>query len=302
MQDATGAYLNRLGRTALLTPQEERDLSREIHLGFEASERISEGENSEELREAVRTGEAARDRFIRANLRLVVSIARRYPLPDSMDLLDLVQEGSLGLDQAVEKFDWRKGFRFSTYASFWIRQSIGRLLDSRGSLIHIPADRYARMRAAARHSGHRPIDSENAKLLILTRPVSLHAPRGEEGNLVLGDTIADPSQGPEEDAVDNDTIDLLTGVLAQLSPRERFVLEQRYGIGGIPPSSWRQIGLEIGLTGEGARRLATKALTKARRIVANGSGRADRDTAVHAAASNGHNPSVQRHQIRVPAA
>ena len=294
MEDATGAYLKQLGRTPLLTPQEECHLSREIGQGIQARERMKRGERGGGLEAAARTGDAARDRFIRANLRLVVSIAKRYPLPDSMELLDLIQEGSIGLERAVEKFDWRKGFRFSTYASFWIRQAIGRHLDARSSLVHIPSDRYARMRAAARNDDGGRVDSESAKLLILSKPVSMHAPRGENGHMVLGDTIADPSLGPEERALNNDTVELLTHVLAALSGRERFVLEQRFGIGGVPPSSWRQIGLEIGLTGEGARRLAAKALSKARRIASNGREIRPGDAEMEA--------SVQRRQVRLPAA
>ena len=95
-------------------------------------------------------GRAAKDRFIRANLRLVVSIARRYPLPPGMELLDLIQEGNLGLEHAVDKFDWRKGFKFSTYATFWIRQAIGRALDQKASLVRLPGDRSASLRAALR--------------------------------------------------------------------------------------------------------------------------------------------------------
>lgn len=111
---------------------------------------MKKGQRSAALRKDLRDAKRAKDRFIRANLRLVVSIARRYPLPQGMDLLDLIQEGNLGLEHAVDKFDWRRGFKFSTYATFWIRQAIGRALDQKASLIRIPGDRSANLRAALR--------------------------------------------------------------------------------------------------------------------------------------------------------
>ncbi|MEZ5217687.1 MAG: sigma factor [Ilumatobacteraceae bacterium] len=118
MNDSIGLYLNDIGKVPLLNAEEERELSRQIERGREAAERLAAGEKGRELRNDVKTAAAAKDRFIRANLRLVVSIARRYPLPQGMDLLDLIQEGNLGLEHAVDKFDWRRGFKFSTYATF----------------------------------------------------------------------------------------------------------------------------------------------------------------------------------------
>jgi RNA polymerase sigma factor (sigma-70 family) len=150
MNDSIGLYLNDIGKVPLLNAQEERDLSRTIELGREAASRIDAGEDAPDLRRAVRAAASAKDRFIRANLRLVVSIARRYPLPQGMDLGDLIQEGNLGLEHAVDKFDWRKGFKFSTYATFWIRQAIGRALDQKASLVRLPGDRSASLRAALR--------------------------------------------------------------------------------------------------------------------------------------------------------
>src|SRR4030095_6289110 len=148
MSDSVGQYLNEIGLVPLLTADEERELSQIIERGRQARERLDAGERGRELRKAVAAAAAAKDRFIRANLRLVVSIARRYPLPPSMELLDLIQEGNLGLEHAVDKFDWRKGFKFSTYATFWIRQAIGRALDQKASLVRLPGDRSASLRAA----------------------------------------------------------------------------------------------------------------------------------------------------------
>ena len=148
MSDSVGQYLNEIGAVALLPADDEKMLTKAIEKGRDAQvvldgeEKVTAAERRS-LRTAVREAEAARDRFIRANLRLVVSIARRYPLPPAMEHLDLIQEGNLGLEHAVEKFDWRRGFKFSTYATFWIRQSIGRALDQKASLIRLPSDRSA---------------------------------------------------------------------------------------------------------------------------------------------------------------
>ncbi|MET0663916.1 MAG: sigma-70 factor domain-containing protein, partial [Acidimicrobiales bacterium] len=109
MSDSVGQYLNEIGTVPLLNAQEERELAQIIEAGFEARKRLENGEKGREIRKAIRAADAAKDRFIRANLRLVVSVARRYPLPPSMELLDLIQEGNLGLEHAVDKFDWRKG-------------------------------------------------------------------------------------------------------------------------------------------------------------------------------------------------
>src|SRR5215470_6204165 len=166
MSDSVGQYLNEIGLVPLLTAEEERELSQIIEKGREAQEQLDAGERGRELQRQVRAAAAAKDRFIRANLRLVVSVARRYPLPPGMELLDLIQEGNLGLEHAVDKFDWRKGFKFSTYATFWIRQAIGRALDQKASLIRIPGDRSASLRAALRQASGdgETLDVGNAEL------------------------------------------------------------------------------------------------------------------------------------------
>ena len=135
MNDSIGLYLNDIGKVALLNAEEERELSRAIEAGREAAEQLANGKRRVALNNTVAAAADAKDRFIRSNLRLVVSIAKRYPLPQGMELLDLIQEGNLGLEHAVDKFDWRRGFKFSTYATFWIRQAIGRALDQKASLI-----------------------------------------------------------------------------------------------------------------------------------------------------------------------
>src|SRR2546430_3948346 len=193
MNDSIGLYLNEIGKVPLLTAEEERSLSRVIGAGHEAAERMAAGETGQELARAVTDAAAAKDRFIRANLRLVVSIARRYPLPQGMDLGDLVQEGNLGLEHAVDKFDWRRGFKFSTYATFWIRQSIGRALDQKASLIRLPGDRSAALRAALRAvSGDGDeLDTDNALLHRLATPTSLDRSVGHDDSNELVDLLAD---------------------------------------------------------------------------------------------------------------
>ena len=191
MSDSVGQYLNEIGMVPLLNAQEERELSQIIEAGAEARAREVAGETSREVKRAIRAADRAKDRFIRANLRLVVSVARRYPLPPGMELLDLSQEGNLGLEHAVDKFDWRKGFKFSTYATFWIRQAIGRALDQKASLVRLPGDRSASLRAALRAvSGNGDeLDEEHARLHRLTTPTSLDRTIGDDDSNELVDRV-----------------------------------------------------------------------------------------------------------------
>jgi RNA polymerase primary sigma factor len=262
MNDSIGLYLNDIGKVSLLTAQEERDLSRVIELGREAAARIEAGENKRDLRKAVQAAAAAKDRFIRANLRLVVSIARRYPLPQGMDLLDLIQEGNLGLEHAVDKFDWRRGFKFSTYATFWIRQAIGRALDQKASLIRIPGDRSASLRAALRQASGdgETLDVGNAELHRLTTPISLDKTIGDDGDATLGD-LMDNGEGTPEDAVmalvDTELLDELLGTLDN---RARYAVEARFGLLDGERKSFREVGENLGVTAEAARRLVSRAV------------------------------------------
>ena len=182
MSDSVGLYLNEIGMVPLLTAEEEILLAQTIEAGVDARARKEAGERGRELDKSIAAAAAAKDRFIRANLRLVVSVARRYPVPQGMELLDLIQEGNLGLEHAVDKFDWRKGFKFSTYATFWIRQAIGRALDQKASLIRLPGDRSASLRAALRAvSGDGDeLDDEHAILHRLSTPTSLDRTVGDD--------------------------------------------------------------------------------------------------------------------------
>jgi len=263
MSDSVGQYLNEIGMVPLLTAEEERELSQIIERGREAQERLDAGEpKSRETRRAIADAAAAKDRFIRANLRLVVSIARRYPLPPSMDLLDLIQEGNLGLEHAVDKFDWRKGFKFSTYATFWIRQAIGRALDQKASLVRLPGDRSASLRAALRHATGEgaELDDEHARLHRLTTPTSLDRTVGDDDGSELIDLLADNKPGPETLTIKAAEDAFVTGLLDVLEPRARYAVEQRFGLNDGRTRSYREVGEELGVTAEAARRLVKRAV------------------------------------------
>ena len=266
MSDSVGQYLNEIGLVPLLTADEERELSQTIERGRDAQVRIDAGERGRELRRAVAAAAAAKDRFIRANLRLVVSIARRYPLPPSMELLDLIQEGNLGLEHAVDKFDWRKGFKFSTYATFWIRQAIGRALDQKASLVRLPGDRSASLRAALRQASGdgEELDDENARLYRLTTPTSLDRPVGDDDGSELVDLLAADVPTPEMVMVDREEEQALHDLLGVLDNRARYAVEQRFGLTDGRKRSYREVGEELGVTAEAARRLVKRAVDAVR--------------------------------------
>ena len=266
MSDSIGMYLNEIGKVSLLTADEEKELSRVIEDGRAAAERLATGERSAELRRAAAAGAKAKDRFIRANLRLVVSIARRYPLPQGMDLGDLIQEGNLGLEHAVDKFDWRRGFKFSTYATFWIRQAIGRALDQKGSLIRIPGDRAAALRSALRQGGGEleSLDAANAELHLLTSTASLDKTIGDDGDATLGDLVPDDQLTPEEVVLAEVDGDLVGELLEVLDDRARYAVEARFGLLDGERQSFREVGASLGITAEAARRLVNRALATLR--------------------------------------
>ena len=266
MDDSTGQYLNAIGLVPLLTKDDERKLAQTIERGREAQARLDAGEDNPRLHSQVRDAARAKERFIRANLRLVVSVAKKYPLPTGMELLDLVQEGNLGLDRAVEKFDWRKGFKFSTYATFWIRQSIGRALDQKANLIRLPGERAASLRAAVRQAtgGGEELDSEHALLHRLTSMTSLNATVGDDNNSELMDLQPDTGPGPEDLALAADRMDTLTDLLKVLDDRSRFALEMRYGLIDGQKHSYREIGEVLGLASEAIRRIIGRSLDSVR--------------------------------------
>ena len=266
MSDAIGLYLNEIGKVALLNAEDERNLSKAIEKGRDAATRLEAGERGAALRADLRGAAKAKDRFIRSNLRLVVSIARRYPLPQGMDLLDLIQEGNLGLEHAVDKFDWRRGFKFSTYATFWIRQAIGRALDQKASLIRIPGDRSATLRAALRQgSGDAEgLDSLNAELHRLTTPVSLDKTIGDDGDATLGDLVPNDDISPEDAVMSLVDNDLLNDLLNTLDDRARYAVEARFGM----HDGERKVSVKLvknwASRQEAARRLVSRAVDSLR--------------------------------------
>ena len=262
MSDSISIYLQEIGKTPLLNAADERTLSKAIEAGRAADARIAAGEKSVALRREARAGAEAKERFIKANLRLVVSIARRYPLPQGMDLLDLIQEGNLGLEHAVDKFDWRRGFKFSTYATFWIRQSIGRALDQKASLIRIPGDRAANLRSALRHQtpDNEQLDGELAELQRLTSPVSLDKTVSDDGDTTIGDLHPSEMASPEESILEQVDIALMQELLDTLDKRARYAVEARFGFVDGERHSFREIGVKLDVTAEAARRMVSRAL------------------------------------------
>ena len=235
MSDSVGQYLNEIGLVPLLTAEEERQLSQIIEKGMKARSRKAAGETGREIERPITDAAIAKDRFIRANLRLVVSVARRYPLPPGMELLDLIQEGNLGLEHAVDKFDWRKGFKFSTYATFWIRQAIGRALDQKASLVRLPGDRSASLRAALRQvSGDGDeLDDEHARLHRLTTPTSLDRTIGDDDSNELVDLLPDANYGPEQIVMNRVEEQMVTDLPEPVaSPTDQAVLKR-----AVPPAA-----------------------------------------------------------------
>ena len=274
MSDSVKQYLNEIGAVAPLNAQEERELYQTIERGVEARQRKEQGERGRDINKAIRNADAAKDRFIRANLRLVVSVARRYPLPPGMELLDLIQEGNLGLEHAVDKFDWRKGFKFSTYATFWIRQAIGRALDQKASLVRLPGDRSASLRAALRQvSGDGDeLDDEHARLHRLTTPTSLDRIIGNDGFDADPEDDSNepicllplPGSGPEVEVLEAEEKEMVTDLLDILEDRAKHAVSQHFGLIDGRERSYREVGEELGVTAEAARRLVKRAIISVR--------------------------------------
>jgi RNA polymerase primary sigma factor len=281
-------YLNEIGDEPLLTFAQEQELARAMQEGREASRRL----NSEmllppaerrRLDDILAGGERARAQLINSNLRLVVSIARRYQ-GHGLSLLDLIQEGSLGLMRAVDKFDPSRGLKFSTYATYWIRQSVGRAIADQGRTVRLPVhlgerlSRLARVRQQlTQRLDREPTPEEVATELGLTPdqvtraeqaalvPASLDEAHTDDGSGSLAEIIADPLQPtPLEEVAHGLLRDDLSEALSHLTPRERNILSLRYGLGGETALTLEQIGQRLGLTRERVRQLESEALRKLR--------------------------------------
>ena len=287
-QDLVRLYLDGIGKYPLLSKDDEARLAQVMETGRAAdaqlaSEAALAPAERRKLRRARRDGQVATDMFVNANLRLVVSIAKKYQSAE-MPLLDLIQEGNLGLIHAVEKFDWRKGFKFSTYATWWIRQAIGRGIDNTSRTIRLPVHagdqirRLLRMRGQMEGElGRTPTVAELANAMQLpgeqiadllrygAEPVSLETPIGTEGDTELADVVADPSAPSPFDLV----ADAMLGgeidkLLAPLDDREKDILRLRYGLDRGEPRTLEEVGAALDLTRERIRQIERTALFKLR--------------------------------------
>lgn len=295
IDDPVRMYLKEIGKVALLMPEEEVSLAQAMSAGNEAAEKLAELRRQREegaetdpvleaaLRKEYRAGETAKQKLAEANLRLVVSIAKRY-VGRGMLFLDLIQEGNLGLIKAVEKFDYTKGYKFSTYATWWIRQAITRAIADQARTIRIPVHMVETINKVIRVSrqllqelGHdpspneiamemnMPVDKVREIMKIAQEPVSLETPIGEEEDSHLGDFIPDEGASEPSEAASFTLLkEQLMDVLSTLTPREEKVLKLRFGIEDGRTRTLEEVGKEFNVTRERIRQIEAKALRKLR--------------------------------------
>ena len=288
--DPVKDYLKQIGKVALLNAEQEVELAMRIEAGLFAEEKLSQLTTAQkttklarELHEIAKDGQRAKNHLLGANLRLVVSLAKRYT-GRGMQFLDLIQEGNLGLIRAVEKFDYTKGFKFSTYATWWIRQAITRAMADQARTIRIPVhmveviNKLARVqRQMLQDLGREPTPEELARELDMTpekvvevqkygrEPISLHTPLGEDGDSEFGDLIEDTEAVVPADAVGFTMLQRqLEMLLDSLSEREAGVIRMRFGLGDGMPKTLDQIGDTFGVTRERIRQIESKTMAKLR--------------------------------------
>jgi RNA polymerase primary sigma factor len=285
--DPVRQYLEEIGRVPLLTPEREVDLAKRVDAGVEAAHLLARSDLSPDRRRTLQTiariGEESRGELAEANLRLVVSIAKRY-MGRGLSFLDLIQEGNLGLIRGVEKFDYTRGYKFSTYATWWIRQAISRAIADQGRTIRIPVhmidtiNRLVRtQRSLTQKLGRDPTPEEIAGVMELSPervreiqklaldPVSLQAPIGGDDDASLGDFIEDDDAVVPLDAASLVAMrEQVQDVLHTLSERERELIEMRFGLDGGQPKTLSEVGDEFGVTRERVRQIETKILAKLR--------------------------------------
>ena len=287
--DPVKDYLKQIGRVSLLNAEQEVDLSERIEAGLYAQHLLDteasqmDFKRRRELKWAANDGKKAKDHLLEANLRLVVSLAKRYT-GRGMLFLDLIQEGNLGLIRAVEKFDWKKGFKFSTYATWWIRQAITRAMADQARTIRVPVhmveviNKLSRVqRQMLQDLGREPTPDELARELDMPvekvqevqkygrEPISLHTPLGEDGDSEFGDLIEDTDAIAPSDAVAFSLLqEQFKQVLETLSPREAGVIKMRYGLEDGQPKTLDDIGRVYGVTRERIRQIESKTMSKLR--------------------------------------
>jgi RNA polymerase primary sigma factor len=281
--DSIGWYLGTIGRVPLLTAAEEIELAHHVQEGKQLQSVDPEQRTAQQNRR-IRMGQRARDRMMAANLRLVVSVAKKYQ-NQGLELLDLVQEGAIGLERAVDKFDPAMGYKFSTYAYWWIRQGMTRAIDNSARTIRLPihiSEKLSKMRRISRELSHRlgrqpnrleiahalgTTPEELEELMAQTAPcasLDAHA-RGEEDRSTLGELIADPASNEHLDSMDRHLQKEHLGTwLAQLNDREQKILRLRFGLEGSEPLTLAEIGRQINVSRERVRQLEAKAILKLR--------------------------------------
>jgi RNA polymerase primary sigma factor len=286
--EALPLYLQEIGRVPLLTGAAEVELAMAIEAGTEAAALLQDGVHRsadalDRLADLIDRGNEARRRLVESNLRLVVSVARRY-MNRGIALGDLIQEGNIGLMRAVEKFDYRRGFKFSTYATWWSRQAVSRALADHSRTIRVPVhmvetiNKYVRVSAQLQQDlGREATVDEIAKVMettaervreiirILPQPISLESSVGDEADAILADFVVDENLPDMDEAASKLLLrGQVEGVLSTLSPRERRVVELRFGMDGDRLYTLSEIGAELGVTRERIRQIETKALRKLR--------------------------------------
>jgi RNA polymerase primary sigma factor len=285
--DTVGLYLKEVGRVPLLTAEEEVSLAKRIERGRKAREELAKGlissRRQEELQRLIEDGWAAREHLITANSRLVISVAKKY-MGRGVPFLDLIQEGNIGLIRAAKKFDYRRGHKFSTYATWWIRQAVTRAIADQGRTIRVPVHMGDQINKLLRIShqltqrlGRDPSTDELADALEVTpkkvenmiqvarRPLSLETPTDEEEDSVLGDFIEDEeSPAPAETVTQNLLREQLQDVLDTLPPREVRILQLRYGLLDGESYTLEEVGRKMGVTRERVRQIEAQALSRLR--------------------------------------
>ncbi len=288
--DILSLYLKEVGRIPLLTPEEEVALAQRIERGRQAERRLAQGNLSPEerrrLEEIAADGRAAQDHLILANTRLVISVAKKY-MGRGLPLADLIQEGNIGLIRAVKKFDWRRGHKFSTYATWWIRQAVTRAIADQSRTIRVPVhmgdqiNRLLRLQQQlTQELGRDPTAEELAEamgvpplrveqlLQMARQPVSLETPTDDEEESVLGDFIEDRGMASPSEVVSQQMLrEILQEALATLSPREIRILKLRYGLVDGRTYTLEEVGRKLGVTRERVRQIEAQALARLRHPV-----------------------------------
>jgi RNA polymerase primary sigma factor len=286
VEDAVSLYLKEISQTPLLTAQEECSLAAQVERGRSASDELQQSRDQTQqtkLLQDIQEGEQARQKIIESNFRLVVSIAKHYT-GRGVSFLDLIQEGNIGLIRAVEKFDYHRGYKFSTYATWWIRQAITRAIADQGRTIRVPVhmcERINKLTRTARHLaqtlGREPtveelaeeMDTSESKvesiMRIAQKPLSLEMPIGDENDGHLGDFIEDNNATPPLDTATHNLLhEEVSNILTSLSPREGRVIQLRFGLKDGRTHTLDEVGRKFGVTRERVRQIEAKALRKLR--------------------------------------